>query len=396
MKYFVYRYSPITVQVPYSENLAIVCPPALRSAYVDRGFPVEQIFVLDDFELWTLLDFFESRSDIEDLFTLDEDLMDIVALVHLFLSKEKGRWRLGFLYKDKKRMRQQVEGHVNQPRLLNPQESLPSNFMVKVRNGSAAKGVSRLTSLPEGFDTSQQLLEEVFEHDYMFTCDGLAIDGTIRYFFSHEYLGTVLDSREKYCTVIRTNSRYADLDFIQRLQRETQKVLEALGTERVHPFHAEFFYNSKTDELAFCEVGKRFGGGNIPLLIETAFDVDILKRYWELQLETEHMELTQRADMEIGIEKVESSSGGRPPIEDTTLKLAIPTNVATSILFLQNGREQTKPEPPYSLTYFREYPDRHRAAKSVGELRFLMSLLLKNEDEWQELLQWLRGYLDES
>lgn len=396
MKYFVYRYSPVTVQVPYSENLAIVCPTALRSTYVERGFPVEQIFVLDDFEFWTLLDFFERRSDIEDLFTLDEDLMDIVALVHSFLSNEKERWRLGFLYKDKKRMRQQVEGYVNQPRLLNPQEPLPSNFMVKVRNGSAAKGVSHVTSLPEGFDTSQQLLEEVFEHDYMFTCDGLAVGGIIRYFFTHEYFGTVLNSREKYCTVIRTNSRYVDLDFIQRLQWETQKVLEVLGTEQVHPFHAEFFYNSKTDELGFCEVGKRFGGGNIPLLIETAFDVDILKRYWELQLETEHMDVTQRADMEESIEKVESGSDGRYPLEATSSKMAIPTNVAVSILFLQNGREQSKPEPPYSLTYFREYPDRHQAAKSVGELRYLMSLLLKNEDEWEELLQWLRGYLDES
>ena len=34
--------------------------------------------------------------------------------------------------------------------------------------------------------------------------------------------------------------------------------------------------------MVFCEVGKRFGGGDIPQLIKDSHGVDVIKEYWDI------------------------------------------------------------------------------------------------------------------
>ena len=58
-------------------------------------------------------------------------------------------------------------------------------------------------------------------------------------------------------------------------------MLSALTVKKeVTPFHFEWFYDG--ENLIFCEVGKRFGGGKIPRLIEDEYGFNILAEYWDL------------------------------------------------------------------------------------------------------------------
>ena len=84
---------------------------------------------------------------------------------------------------------------------------------------------------------------------------------------------------------MRTSKLYnKNLRSIQeKIFEESKKILQVVSfNEEITPFHFEWFYSPETQEILFCEVGRRFGGGEIPRLIKNAFDVDILEEYWSI------------------------------------------------------------------------------------------------------------------
>lgn len=67
------------------------------------------------------------------------------------------------------------------------------------------------------------------------------------------------------------------------VKEEVKKILTHLTvTDELTPFHFEFFYDINAEKIVFCEVGKRFGGGKIPTLIQESFNINILEEYWQL------------------------------------------------------------------------------------------------------------------
>lgn len=368
MKYFIYRFSPASIGIQAQKNLSIVCPNKQKENYLTLGFSKNQIFGIDDFSQLNLLLFFNNIQNIEDIFTLDEGLMHIVGVLKSFFTLEKEAWKISYAYKDKKFMREQLDGRVNQPQLLDPNAPLPSTFLIKPRCGASGKDIHIVSKIPEYYRSEDFLLETRKDFDTMFTCDGIAVNGKIQFFFTHEYVGNILDVKTTFINIIRTNSRYNDSIFIQRLQAETQKVLDCLGTEKIHPFHAEFFYNSTKDELSFCEIGKRFGGGNIPLLIKSAFHFDILDTYWKLI-------------NSIPIQKIVSK---------------YPSKIAVTIAIFQNKHHQLPPQLPVPFEFFREYPENIGfAAQSLDDLRYLISCSTKDEKEFTIVNNLLKGYTNE-
>lgn len=346
MKYFIYRYHPHSIGLKPDRNISIVCPTRLFRVYQELGFSEENIFTMENFELPDLLFFFDGQKDISDIFTLDEGLMHTVGILKAIFTDDKDAWRVHLAYKDKKIMRQLLKDKIVQPNLLDTHSTLPQEFIIKPRSEASGKGVCKISKVPDYYSDEHYLLETAEIFDTMYTCDGIAVDGQIVYFFTHEYVGNILDVKENFYTIIQTNAKYHDDTFIQRLKEETQKVLSNLGSEDVIPFHAEFFYHSATDRLSFCEIGKRFGGGNIPLLIQQAFQFDILEAYWKLK--SNHFE------------SLECSS--------------YPQRYAATMAIFQNGKKQYPPTLPVEFDYFREYPEKcEQKATSLEDLRYLVS-----------------------
>lgn len=368
MKYFIYRYHPSSIGIKPDNNLSIICPTRLKNIYRELSFSEENIFTIDNFELPDLLMFFNEQNNISDIFTLDEGLMHIAGILKSIFTNDKGAWKLNLSYKDKKIMRQLLEGKVLQPELLNPNEPLPKEFMIKPRSEASGKGVCKVTQVPDYYSNEDYLLETTEIFDTMFTCDGIAVDGQIAYFFTHEYVGNILDIKDNFYTIIKTNSKYNDDTFIKRLKEETQKVISSLGAEEVLPFHAEFFYHPATDRLSFCEIGKRFGGGNIPLLIKQAFQFDILEAYWQLK-------------------------SGSSYYLDYSCK---PQRYASTMAIFQNGEKQEPPTLPIEFDYLREYPETSdKKATSLEDLRYLVSFSADSREEFEHIFDKVKGYLYE-
>lgn len=368
MKFFIYRYHPSGIGIKPDINLSIICPEHLKNVYLEQSFLEENIFTLENFDFSELLTFFDNRDSISDIFTLDEGLMHIVGILKSIFTNTKDAWKINFAYKDKKLMRQMLAGKVLQPTLLNPISVLPEEFMIKLRSEASGKGVRKVSQVPNYYTSKDYLLETVEQFDAMFTCDGIAVNGKIAYFFTHEYVGNILDIKDSFFNVIKTNSKYSDTSFIKRLKEETQTVLYNLGTEAVHPFHAEFFYHSESDRLSFCEIGKRFGGGNIPLLIKLAFQFDILETYWRLKNDISY----------------------HPKC------LNQPKRFASTLAVFQNGKRQEPPVLPVKYDYFREYPEKlEEKATSLEDLRYLITFSADIKEDFEQVFESLKEYLYE-
>ena len=368
MKYFIYRFNPSTIGIKADSNLSVICPERLKDNYLELNFPSTNISTIKDFDLPELLQLFESRNDISDIFTLDEGLMHITGILKSLFTDHNQAWKIAYAYKDKKIMRQTLAGKINQPALLDNDDQLPDQFMIKPRCEASGKDIHIVSEVPDYYSTKDYILETVESFDTMFTCDGIAVNGKIEYFFTHEYIGNILDIKKNYFNIIRTNSFYNNEQFIERLKNETQCVLDNLGTEEVHPFHSEFFYQADTDRLSFCEIGKRFGGGNIPLLVKQAFKFDLLATYWKL--------------INGNLEK--NNYNEKPQF------------IALTLAIFQSGQKQLPPTLPITFDYYREYPEKESiSATSLDDLRFLITFTLKSQQEFTHVFELLKGYLHE-
>lgn len=368
MNYFIYRYSPLSIGIRPDENLSIVCPEKFKYSYLELGFKNENTYLINDFELSDLLVFFESQTDITNIFTLDEGLMLIVGILKSIFTTDNLALKVNMAYKDKKMMRELLDGKIIQPYLLQSDKALPESFMIKPRNGASGRGVKKVSKIPKYFTSNDYILESIESFDTMLTCDGIAINGEIVYFFSHEYVGNILDINKNFYNIIKTNSKYGEPKFIERLKDMTQIVLDNLGTEDIHPFHAEFFYNSETDRLSFCEIGKRFGGGNIPFLIKSAFKIDILETFWNL---VNKSVLYQQ-------------------------EISYPEKLAATLAIFQNGKKQEVPNIPVEFEFFRDYSYKPGIqASSLEDLRYLISFSVSSEQELKNIFKYLEPYLYE-
>ncbi len=369
MRYFIYRYHPTSIGIKPSDDLTIICPKSLKNKYIELMFLEKNISTVESFELADLLIFFDNKDNISDIFTLDEGLITTVGILKSILTCDRNAWKINLAYKDKKVMRQQLEGKVVQPKLLDSNSILPEAFMIKPRRESSGKGILKTSKVPVYYTNKDYILETVEIFDTMFTCDGIAVDGQIVYFFTHEYIGNILDIKNNYYNIIRTNSKYNnDNGLINRLKEKTQIILSNLGTEDVQPFHTEFFYQSTTNRLSFCEIGKRFGGGNIPLLIKKAFHFDVLETYWQLK-------------------------NNKHYIPEYTSK---PLRYASTLAIFQNGKHQSPPAISVEFDYFREYPEKQEIkATSLDDLRYLVSFSVDSEKELQHIFDELKEYLYE-
>lgn len=113
---------------------------------------------------------------------------------------------------------------------------------------------------------------EAFVKGEMYHVDGFVYDGEIVFVCSSKYL----DMPIHYNNVAFTGGYILrpDNPLAKRLNEETCKVVRALDTPRCTSFHAEWFHTAE-DEIIFCEIASRTGGGRIRETIKHSFGIDL-------------------------------------------------------------------------------------------------------------------------
>ncbi|HFU3977012.1 TPA: carboxylate--amine ligase [Streptococcus suis] len=304
MKILLNKYTPTTSKLEYiSDNDVIVIAPLVMKKkyekYINKGKKLPQIIYLDDYTLPNFISTIRNEINhdkIDNIITLDEDYMWIAGFLSDYFMKKNSYFVTNSLFQDKYLMRSILFGIVPQPqfRLIETYDDIDifwkntkqDQVVIKPRIGAACQGIikcSRGDMIPKEYINSQYLIEEYVNLSKMLTCDGYSVGNKIQRIFSHEYeellLGTIGTSNE---FTVRTNKLYSThFNFLKTVFEACGTVLnEFVDDEAIVPFHFEWFFDELTEEYVFCEVGKRFGGGDIPNLIQKSFDVDVIKEFW--------------------------------------------------------------------------------------------------------------------
>lgn len=304
MKIIIFRYSPNVLKLEYlkDEEVLIIAPESQKEKYLQVENSRLNVTFLMDYTLpYIIRELRKIQEDdfIESITTLSEDDMDWVGLLHDYFVKKGSSFCSNSLFRDKYLMRSFLIDQVPQPkfRLLRNRDDLEyfwnncrtDKALIKPRKGAGSENIIQITKEdtntigPEYF-LGNFLVEEYLSFKSMMTCDGFSIGQDIQRWFSHEYEEPLFDSLSTTKElVVRTNHLYfSNTALLNKARHGCEKVLKLFAIEKeVTAFHFEWFYSEETMELCFCEVGKRFGGASIPMLINLSFGVDILKEYWE-------------------------------------------------------------------------------------------------------------------
>ncbi|WP_373660634.1 acetyl-CoA carboxylase biotin carboxylase subunit family protein [Streptococcus sp. E24BD] len=306
MHIVLFRYSARVAKLDYlyGKDVIIISPENQKQKYDDysnEGHQLPKVIFLEDFTLPNIV--LEVRrisksTKIDSITTLSEEDMDIAGFLNDHFVESNTSSLSNLLFKDKYLMRSFLVGVVNQPyfRLLESENDLrifwdncvSSVGILKPRNGAASNGIKKIyrnEKIATDYFEKNYIIEECIQIDKMITCDGYSIGNEIKRFYVHEYGELLLDtlSSSGYY-LVRTSSLYNSNDeYIETAMEECNKVLDVFSVDsEITPFHFEWFFDLSTGKTVFCEVGKRFGGGDIPKLIEDSYGVDIIAEYWDI------------------------------------------------------------------------------------------------------------------
>lgn len=398
----IFRYSPRVVLLDLldKEKSIIIAPSDQREKYdryIEEGFVLPQIKFVDDFSFVTWVQEIreiKKKFEINSVTTLSEEDIQLVGMLQDYFVEGKSEYLVSTMFKDKYIMRSFLKGVVDQPdfKLIMEKEDIDEfrkkhegkDIVIKPRDGAGSQNIRRF-SAGEEIDTEYIkdklngtcLIEEFVDVHNMITCDGYCIGNKVIRFFIHEYEDLILETfSELTYSAARTSTIYdGKMNITKRALREVKKVINTFSRkDEIVPFHFEWFYSD--DRMVFCEVGKRFGGGNIPSLIKYSFDVDVLKEYWDL------------INNGIKEEKEEVT-------EDTIMK----PNVISAIYmpFKKPGKIIAVPEKEeYDWTknvwIFAHVGDVFKdSPKSITENLLIAEFISKDEKEYKDNLQKIRN-----
>lgn len=135
-------------------------------------------------------------------------------------------------------------------------------------------------ALVRGLDLSHDAWEvEEFVEGPMYHCDAVVQDGGVRFAAVSEYLSKPGDFTPG--GIGGSVLLHPDEPLHRRVLELNEKVLRALGLEE-GVTHLEVFHTAE-DELVFCEVAARPGGGGIDRIIEHSYGINILEASLRLQ-----------------------------------------------------------------------------------------------------------------
>lgn len=312
MKIVIFRYSAETIGLKYlqSSNTAYITTinqKKKNNDYFNKNEEMPFMIYLDNLTLPEVIKTIQKikfKEEIESIITLGEDDIDWVGMLEDYFVRGKSEYLINTMFKDKYVMRSFLNGIVAQPDFMLIQspndidlfrnKHKNKSVVIKPRNGSGSEEVKILPpnevlekNIVKSVSTGYFLIEECVDMKKMLTCDGYGVGKAINRFFCHEYESLIYDSLVKKSEIIIRTSRLYDknLLLLKKIKKACNLIIENFGIENeLIPFHFEWFYCEESNEIVFCEVGKRFGGGDIPKLINDAFEVNVLKEYWDIFL----------------------------------------------------------------------------------------------------------------
>lgn len=137
-----------------------------------------------------------------------------------------------------------------------------------------------LKALPADLFSKNMEIEEFIEGE-MYHIDGIVLENQVRFIYPSRYVTSCLGYRDNQSTgghVLSPNN-----PLCARLITFVKKVLAALPTPAFTTFHAEVFH-TKNDNLVFCEIASRTGGGRIARSLQVSFDIDLDKLWIQSQV----------------------------------------------------------------------------------------------------------------
>lgn len=279
-----------------NSDVLIISPYRVKASFPDIAGKV--IFLREWSDSYILDYFLETNLIKENLLFIanGEEKIALAGLLNEQYSENRGYFQaMSFI--DKYLMRVMLRSVIQQPEFVSinsKQEmitylmkSTKNEYILKPRAQSSANGLYIVQSkkeidvLPDNLNG--YILEEFVEYDIMLTSDGIAQSDKIHTFVVHEYGDKLTESITKgsFATVSTCHFYATNPEIIEKVYDNTKRVLNKLKIcDYPIPFHFEWFYNVKTRELTFCEGAARFGGAEIPKLIECAFDVNVKELYW--------------------------------------------------------------------------------------------------------------------
>jgi hypothetical protein len=331
-----------------------------------------------------IVDKINNKENIEEIFTLDETIMDWVGALNDYYCKHESQFLKNTIFKDKYYMRCFFDGTVEQPKYSEElDEKIKFEVIRKPRKKSCAEGIVLCNSEIKGdkkISSEDYIYEEYISYDQMFTSDGYACNGKIVRFFSHCYDGKILEEiwkhnkREKYILAYTNKYYWSDYAVITRLYEETSRIIEKYAKNIVIPFHFEWFYIKESNSFIFCEGACRFGGSRIPQMITDSFGVDVLGEYWE--------------------HKINNISKENVDMEKVLLR-PIRISGTYNSLITKGTKKDVSEIDDNSIREFISYVKpgiKYENAKNVSELSFLCRFCVNDWDEFTIIKNKISNY----
>ncbi len=232
----------------------------------------------------------------------EESIID-VGFLNDYYTKKNSEYLINTCFRDKYIMRCLLQNIVKQPDfyLINSEDDIKkfmdkypgNNFIIKHRFGCGSRSIKKVSEgskvdfsdFKDNLFSGNYIIENYVTDSIMVSNDGYAINSKIKRFFVHDYDKPVFDAlSDKSNHIVKTSSFYENnRKLIEIMKIRCQSIFDRFEfIENISPFHIEWFVNLETNEVTLCEVARRYGGAGIPALIRQAFDVDILKEYWNI------------------------------------------------------------------------------------------------------------------
>ncbi len=164
---------------------------------------------------------------------------------------------------------------------------LKFTFVIKPRKGVGSRGVEIIKNEKEllnwvnsNSNHSDMMVEEYMDCP-MFHVDGLFANDKIYGLTVSKYLGS--------CLGVKSGKSLGSIQYrestvlFQKIEAATNKILRALPTPSVTPFHLEVFVDSN-NTVFFSEIASRVAGGNIDQIVKLKNNLDLTETWVKYQL----------------------------------------------------------------------------------------------------------------
>eukprot|EP01127_Copromyxa_protea_P003377 TRINITY_DN1319_c0_g1_i2.p1 TRINITY_DN1319_c0_g1~~TRINITY_DN1319_c0_g1_i2.p1 ORF type:complete len:232 (-),score=42.99 TRINITY_DN1319_c0_g1_i2:88-783(-) len=213
------------------------------------------------------------------------------------------------------------------------------------------------------------MMVESFVTGQMYHVDGFVYEGQARIIWPSAYVNTVVDFDQN--SFLAAYALKPDNSLCRRIQEHVNTVCRSLHSVEgpaSYPFHAECWLTPE-DEIVFCEIGSRTGGGDISTTMNVLFGVTLRKMHVQFQI-----------GAKIDYELLESTWEQSKPIVDYS--------VGWIYIYPQIGKISLPSlcEQPYCLSYeaFAKNGTVYEARKSCADA--VCACVVKGETE-EEVVQ---------